>query len=55
MVYEFRVPKRGPPKDWAGLVTTLLDRFGSNIQSQEAQSQLMSILQGQRAVRNYAS
>ena len=33
----------------------LLKRFGSNIRSQEAQSQLMSITQGQRLVRDYAS
>ena len=46
---------RGPPRDWAMLVAALLDRFGSNIRSQEAQSQLMSISQGSRAVRDYAS
>ena len=51
--YERR--NRGPPRDWAGLVAALLDRFGSNIRSQEAQSQLMSISQGSRAVRDYAS
>ena len=39
--YERR--NRGPPRDWASLVAALLDRFGSNIRSQEAQSQLMSI------------
>ena len=43
-------PEIGP-----GLVAALLDRSGSNIRSQEAQSQLMSISQGQRAVRDYAS
>ena len=53
MSYERR--NRGPPKDWAGLVAALLDRFGSNIWSQEAQSQLMFISQGNRAVRDYAS
>ena len=53
MSYENR--NRGPPRDWAGLVAALLDRFGSNIRSQEAQSQLMSISQGNRAVRDYAS
>ena len=53
MSYERR--NRGPPRDWAGLVAALLDRFGSNIRSQEAQSQLMSISQGSRAVRDYAS
>ena len=53
MSYERR--NRGPPRDWAGLVAALLDRFGSNIRSQEAQSQLMSISQGNRAVRDYAS
>ena len=31
------------PRDWAQLSTALLERFGSNIRSQEAQSQLMSI------------
>ena len=53
MSYERR--NRGPPRDWAGLVAALLDRFGSNIRSQEAQSQLMSISQGNRTVRDYAS
>ena len=43
------------PRDWAQLSTALLERFGSNIQSQEAQSQLMSISQGTRPVREYAS
>ena len=52
---SFERRNRGPPRDWAGLVAALLDRFGSNIRSQEAQSQLMSITQGQRAVREYAS
>ena len=52
---SFKRQNRGPPRDWAGLVAALLDRFGSNIRSQEAQSQLMSISQGQRAVRDYAS
>ena len=52
---SFERRNRGPPRDWAGLVAALLDRFGSNIRSQEAQSQLMSISQGQRAVRDYAS
>ena len=51
--YERR--NRGPPRDWASLAAALLDRFGSNIRSQEAQSQLMSISQGQRSVRDYAS
>ena len=46
---------RGLPRDWAGLVAALLDRFGSKIRSQEAQSQFMSISQGQRAVRDYAN
>ena len=53
MSFEHR--NRGPPRDWAMLVAALLDRFGSNIRSQEAQSQLMSISQGSRAVRDYAS
>ena len=43
------------PSDWAQLCNLLLERFGSNIRSQEAQSQLMSITQGQRLVRDYAS
>ena len=51
----FERRNRGPPRDWASLVAALLDRFGSNIRSQEAQSQLMSISQGQRTVRDYAS
>ena len=46
---------RGQPRDWAQLSTALLERFGSNIRSQQAQSQLMSISQGQRAVWEYAS
>ena len=46
---------RGMPRDWAQLSTALLERFGSNIRSQEAQSQLMSISQGTRPVREYAS
>ena len=36
MSFEHR--NRGPPRDWEGLVAALLDRFGSNIRSQEAQS-----------------
>ena len=44
-----------PPRDWASLATALLERFGSNIRAQEAQSQLMTISQGQRPVREYAS
>ena len=52
---SFERRNRGPPRDWAMLVAALLDRFGSNIRSQEAQSQLMSISQGSRAVRDYAS
>ena len=51
--YERR--HRNPPSDWAQLSNLLLERFGSNIRSQEAQSQLMSITQGQRLVRDYAS
>ena len=53
--YSFERRNRGPPRDWASLVAALLDRFGSNIRSQEAQSQLMSIFQGQHTVRDYAS
>ena len=52
-VYERR--NRQMPRDWAQLSTALLERFGSNIRSQEAQSQLMSISQGTRPVREYAS
>ena len=52
---SFERRHRGPPRDWAMLVAALLDRFGSNIRSQEAQAQLMSISQGSRAVRDYAS
>ena len=51
--YERR--NRGMPRDWAQLSTALLERFGSNIRSQEAQSQLMTISQGSRPVREYAS
>ena len=39
--YEKR--NRQMPRDWTQLSTALLERFGSNIRSQEAQSQLMSI------------
>ena len=46
---------RNPPKNWAQLSSLLLERFGSNIRSQEAQSQLMSLTQGKRLVRDYAS
>ena len=53
MGYERR--NRHPPKDWASLAAALLERFGSNIRAQEAQSQLMTISQGQRPVREYAS
>ena len=53
IAYERR--NRGMPRDWAQLSTALLERFGSNIRSQEAQSQLMSISQGTRPVREYAS
>ena len=53
MAHERR--NKGPPRDWSSLVAALLDRFGSNIRAQEAQSQLMSISQGNRPVREYAS
>ena len=53
MGYERR--NRHPPRDWASLAAALLERFGSNIRAQEAQSQLMHISQGQRPVREYAS
>ena len=46
---------RQMPRDWAQLSTALLERFGSNIRSQEAQSQLMSISQGTRPVREDVS
>ena len=46
---------RGPPGDWAQLWDALLERFGSNIRSQEAQSTLMSISQGKRPVHEYTS
>ena len=45
MGYEKR--NHHPPRDWASLAMALLERFGSNIRAQEAQSQLMSISQGQ--------
>ena len=51
--YERR--HRHPPKDWAQLCNLLLERFGSNIRLQEAQSTLMPISKGQRLVRDYAS
>ena len=51
--YERR--HRNSPRDWAQLCDLLLECFGSNIHSQEAQSTLMSISQGQRLVRDYAS
>ena len=46
---------RQPPRDWAQLASVMLERFGSNIRSQEVQRQLMSISQGQRPVQEYAS
>ena len=52
---SFERRNRCPPKDWASLVSALLDCFGSNIQPQEEQSQFLLILQGQRSVRHYAS
>ena len=52
-VYEKR--NRQMPRDWTQLSTALLERFGSNIRSQEAQSQLLSISQGTRPVREYVS
>ena len=53
MGYERR--NRHPPRDWASLAIALLERFGSNIRAQEAQSQLMTISQGQRPMREHAS
>ena len=44
---------RRPPEDWVQLLIALLERVGSNIRSQEAQSQLISISQEQKAVREY--
>ena len=46
---------RKPPRDWTQLCIALLERFGSNIRLQEAQSTLMSISQEQRPIREYAS
>ena len=51
--YERRY--RHSSRDWAQLCDLLLEHFGSNIRSQEAQSTLMSISQGQRLVHDYAS
>ena len=53
MGYEGR--KGCTPRDWAPLGTALLDQFASNIRSQEAQPQLMSISEVQRLGREYAS
>ena len=52
-VYERR--NKQMPRDWAQLSTALFEHFGLNICSQEAQSQLMSISQGTRPMREYAS
>ena len=41
MGYERR--NHAMPRDWAQLSSALLEQFGSNIRSQEAQSQLMAI------------
>ena len=51
--YERR--HHGAPKDWAQLCDVLLERFGSNIRSQEPQNTLMTISQGQRPIQDYAS
>ena len=51
--YERR--HRHRPRDWAQLCNLLLERLGSNIRWDEAQSTLMSISQGQRLVHDYAS
>ena len=53
MVYKRK--NRNLPRDWPQLADLLLDWFRSNIHSQEAQSQLMTISQGPRLVREYAS
>ena len=52
---SFERRNRDPSRDWESLVSPLLDRFRSNIGSQEAQSQLMPISQGQRFVRDCGS
>ena len=44
IAYERR--NRQMPRDWDQLSMALLERFGSNIRSQEGQSQLMSSLVG---------
>ena len=44
-----------PPRDWPTMMQALLERFGSNIRAQEAQSKLMNISQGKRIVREYTS
>ena len=51
--YERR--HRHSPNDWAQLCDLLLQCFGSNIRLQEVHATLMSISQGQRLVRDYAS
>ena len=52
---DTRGDTRYSPRDWAQLCDLLLECFGSNIHSQEAQSTLMFISQGQRLVRDYVS
>ena len=51
--YERR--HRHPPRDWVQLCNLLLEQFGPNICSQESQSTLISISQGQQLVRDYTS
>ena len=56
MMYKRR--NQNLPRDWLQLGDLLLERFGSNIHSQEAQlqeAQLMTISQGSRSVWEYAS
>ena len=52
---SFERRNEDPTRDWALLVLALLDRFGSNIRSKEAQSQLISISQGRQSVHDYAN
>ena len=54
MGYERRNGNQ-PPRDWPTMMQAILDRFGSNIRSQEAQARLLTISQGKRSVREYTS
>ena len=44
-----------PPQDWSTMQQAILDRFGSNIQAQEAHAKVLTISQGKRSVRDYTS